>query len=248
MLSIQNVSKSYAKSGVKAVDNLNLGVKPGEIFGFIGPNGAGKTTTIKMMTGILMPDAGSITINGHDMQKDPLAAKQSIGFVPDTHEIYDALKGIEYLNFMADMYGVNDRDKNQRMEKYLHMLELSSAVSEPIKSYSHGMKQKLTIIGALLHDPALWVLDEPLTGLDPKSSHLLKTSMQEHCSRGNTVFFSTHILEVAERLCHRIGIIAEGKLVAVGTLDELRSNRLDASLENIFLEITDKEDFTQEAL
>lgn len=241
MLKISNLSKSYTKGNKKAVDSLNLEIKNGEIFGFIGPNGAGKTTTIKMITGILNPDRGEIEINGHSLKDDPIAAKMSMGYVPDNHDIYEMLTGREYLSFMADMYNVPMRERKERIERYLSQFELDKAVDSQIKSYSHGMKQKLVITGALLHEPALWILDEPLVGLDPRSAMLLKEQMRAHCSAGNTVFFSTHVLEVAERLCDRIGIIDHGRLIAVGTLDELRSNSGE-TLESIFLERTAKAD------
>lgn len=239
MLKITNLSKSYAKGTKKAVDSLNLEIQNGEIFGFIGPNGAGKTTTIKMITGILIPDQGEIEINGHSLRNDPIAAKKSMGYVPDNHDIYEMLTGREYLSFMADMYGVPMRERKERIERYLKQFELDKAVDNQIKSYSHGMKQKLVITGALLHEPALWILDEPLVGLDPRSAMLLKEQMRAHCSAGNTVFFSTHVLEVAERLCDRIGIVDKGRLIAVGTLDELRSSSGE-TLESIFLERTAK--------
>lgn len=240
MLNIVDVSKSYNKGAIKAVDCLNLYVPQGEIFGFLGPNGAGKTTTIKMMTGILTPDSGTITVNGYDIQKNPLEAKKNIGYVPDNPDVYEKLTGIEYLNFMADMYRVLKRERTERIEYYLEMFQLKDAAGDLIKSYSHGMRQKIVISGALLHKPALWVLDEPLVGLDPRSAHLLKEEMKRHCEQGNTVFFSTHILEVAEKLCDRVGIIHKGKLIAVGTLDELKSSEKTASLENIFLELTEQ--------
>ena len=240
MLKISNLSKSYAKGTKKAVDSLNLEIKNGEIFGFIGPNGAGKTTTIKMITGILIPDEGEIEINGHSLKSDPIAAKMSMGYVPDNHDIYEMLTGREYLCFMADMYDVPMLKRQERMEQFLKQFELDKAVDSQIKSYSHGMKQKLVITGALLHDPALWILDEPLVGLDPRSAMLLKEQMRAHCAAGNTVFFSTHVLEVAERLCDRIGIVDKGKLIAVGTLDELRSSSGE-TLESIFLERTAKD-------
>ncbi len=239
MLKITNLSKSYAKGTKKAVDSLSLEIKNGEIFGFIGPNGAGKTTTIKMITGILITDQGEIEINGHSLKNDPIAAKKSMGYVPDNHDIYEMLTGREYLSFMADMYGVPMRERKERIERYLKQFELDKAVDNQIKSYSHGMKQKLVITGALLHEPALWILDEPLVGLDPRSAMLLKEQMRAHCSAGNTVFFSTHVLEVAERLCDRIGIVDKGRLIAVGTLDELRSSSGE-TLESIFLERTAK--------
>lgn len=240
MLNIVDVSKSYNKGAIKAVDSLNLYVREGEIFGFLGPNGAGKTTTIKMMTGILTPDSGTITVNGYDIQKNPLEAKKNIGYVTDNPDVYEKLTGIEYLNFMADMYRVPKRERTERIEYYLEMFQLKDAAGDLIKSYSHGMRQKIVISGALLHKPALWVLDEPLVGLDPRSAHLLKEEMKRHCEQGNTVFFSTHILEVAEKLCDRVGIIHKGKLIAVGTLDELKSSEKTASLENIFLELTEQ--------
>ncbi|NLU53793.1 MAG: ABC transporter ATP-binding protein [Clostridiaceae bacterium] len=239
MLEIRNVSKTYSKGKIKAVDNISLEVRKGEIFGFLGPNGAGKTTTIKMIAGILPIDQGTITINGFDIEKNPVEAKLSMGYVPDTHDIYERLTGIEYLNFIADVYDVSAHDRKERIDKYLEMFEMKEAAGQPIKSYSHGMKQKIILTGALLHNPPLWILDEPLTGLDPRASHLLKQEMHEHCAKGNTVFFSTHILEVAEKLCDRIGIINKGRIIAVGTMDELRKSN-DASLESIFLELTEE--------
>jgi len=238
MIKIQSVSKSYAKGKIKAVDELNLHVKKGEIFGFIGPNGAGKTTTIKMLTGILEPDSGEIYINGKNIKTDTIEVKRSIGYVPDSQEIYDRLTGMEYLNFIGNIYGVSSTQRRQRIEKYLELFALKSAIGELVRSYSHGMKQKLMLIAALLHEPPLWLLDEPLVGLDPRSALTLKEAMRTHCDNGNTVFFSTHVLEVAERLCDRIGIIKDGKLIASGTLEELRSGETGASLEHIFFELT----------
>jgi ABC-2 type transport system ATP-binding protein len=239
MLELKNLTKSYARGTVKAVDRLSLKVERGEIFGFIGPNGAGKTTTIKMLTGILTPDSGSISVGGRCMLTEPVEAKKMIGYVPDSHDVWDRLKGIEYLNFIGDVYGVPEKERRVRIEKYLAMFDITSAAGEPVRSYSHGMKQKLTLTGALLHSPALWLLDEPLTGLDPKSALALKDEMRDHCRAGNTVFFSTHILEVAERLCDRIGIIYKGRLAAAGTMDSLRSGGKDATLEQIFFELTE---------
>ncbi len=239
MIRLNNVSKTYAKGKVKAVDGLSMHVKPGEIFGFIGPNGAGKTTTIKMISGLLKSDTGDIEVNKFNIRDNPLDAKRSIGYVPDSPEIYDRLTGIEYLNFIGDMFGVGERERRERTEKYLTLFELTQAAGDPIKSYSHGMKQKLVLISALLHNPPLWVLDEPLTGLDPKSAHLLKEEMRSHTQAGNTVFFSTHVLEVAEKLCDRVGIIDEGKLIAVGTIEELKSGKKSDSLESAFLSITE---------
>ena len=240
MISMEHVTKSYAKSTVKAVDDIQLHVKRGEVFGFIGPNGAGKTTTIKMLTGILPPDRGKIKINGFDIQTQPVEAKRCFGYAPDSHQVYDRLTGLEYLNFIGDMYGVAKADRQRQIEKYLTMFDLTKAAGSQIKSYSHGMRQKLALTGALLPDPQLWIMDEPMVGLDPKSAHLLKQEMRAHCQRGNTVFFSTHVLEVAEKLCDRIAIINHGKIVAVGTLEELRQGK-DESLETLFLELTDTE-------
>lgn len=239
MLKIDNLSKSYSKGNVKAVDGLNLHVKPGEIFGFLGPNGAGKTTTIKMIVGLLNPDSGSIRINNFDNSTQSLEAKRRIGYVPDNPDIYDKLTGLEYLNFMADVYRVGKNERKERIVYFLDMFGLTDAAGSIIKSYSHGMKQKIVLTGALIHNPDLWVLDEPMVGLDPKSAHLLKELMRKHCDKGSAVFFSTHVLEVAERLCDRIGIINKGKLVAVGTLDELKRGDNADTLENIFLELTE---------
>ena len=242
MLTLSHLSKAYAKGNVKAVDDLSLHVQRGEIFGFIGPNGAGKTTTIKMICGIINPDAGSICVHGHDLAKEPLAVKQDIGFVPAAASVYERLSGLEYLHFLADIYGVDAQTRAARMEKYLDMFELQDAADSPIKSYSRGMRQKLMLTGALLHHPPLWILDEPMVGLDPRAAHLLKQEMRAHCDAGNTVFFSTHVLDVAERLCDRIGIINHGRLVAVGTMEELRAGETGESLEELFLELTEGEE------
>ncbi len=239
MIELQNVCKTYAKGGKKAVDHLSLKVEGGELFGFIGPNGAGKTTTIKLMTGILTPDEGSVTMAGHRLDQERIAAQRLIGFVPDGNDLYDRLTGMEYLNFMADIYQVDAQHRKQHIEKYLDIFSLEDAVNNQIRSYSKGMKQKLVVIGALIHQPPVWILDEPLGGLDPRAAHLLKEEMIRHCQAGNTVFFSTHVLEVAEKLCTRIGVIAHGQLVAQGTLEELRSGEVGASLEQLFLELTD---------
>ncbi|MDL2225107.1 ABC transporter ATP-binding protein [Eubacteriales bacterium OttesenSCG-928-M02] len=241
MIRLEGVTKTYAKSNVHAVDNIDLHVQKGEVFGFIGPNGAGKTTTIKMITGILSPTSGRVLIDNVDILRDPVSAKMKMGYAPDSSEVYDRLSGLEYLNFVADMYQVPGEERRARMEKYLTMFEIKDAIGNQIKSFSHGMKQKLTLTGALIHNPDLWIMDEPMVGLDPRSSHLLKEEMREHCQKGNTVFFSTHVLEVAERLCDRIAIINQGKIVAIGTLEDLRAGR-DESLESLFLELTDKND------
>ncbi len=240
MIDIRNITKSYNNGAIKAVDDLSLEVKKGEIFGFIGPNGAGKTTTIKVIVGLLNPDKGSVLINGIDIMKDSIEAKRRIGYVPDNPELYERLTGTEYLNFMADIYEMPVDVRRQRIEYYLNMFGLEDAAPDLIKSYSHGMKQKIALTGALIHNPNVWIMDEPMVGLDPKSSHLLKNQMREHCDKGNTVFFSTHILEVAEKLCDRVGIIHKGKLIAIGTMDELRQGDIKESLENIFLELTEE--------
>ena len=241
MIKIENVSKSYVK-GKKSIDNLNLEIKNGEIFGFLGPNGAGKTTTIKMITGILNPDEGDIFIDGKSIQKEPLEAKKNFGFVPDSPDMFLKLKGIEYLNFLADIYEVPNEKRKERIETLTKKFEIYDDLNSEIQSYSHGMRQKIVICGVLLNNPKNWILDEPMTGLDPKSSYDLKEMMREHAKQGNTVFFSTHILEVAEKLCDRVGIINKGKLVFVGTFDEMKDKfKENASLEQLFLEITDDE-------
>ena len=241
MIELQDVSKSYNKGAVRAVDRLTLIVRPGEIFGFLGPNGAGKTTTIKMIVGILKPDAGRILVEGQDNQREPLAAKAATAYVPDEPEIYERLTGLEYLNFIGDVYGVAKKERLERIERWLEAFELRKAVGDPIQTYSHGMRQKIVLTGALLIDPRIFVLDEPMVGLDPRSAHQLKEAMRAHCDKGGTLFFSTHVMEVAERLCDRIGIIHHGRLAADGTLDELRRQAKDtASLENIFLQLTEK--------
>ena len=240
MIQVENVTKSYSKSKTKAVDNLTLKTTDGEIFGFIGPNGAGKTTTIKMLVGILKPDSGKIVIDGMDFAKSAIRLKSIIGYVPDSHDIYDRLTGIEYLNFIADIYSVPEHVRKTNIEKYLAMFRLEKAAGEVIRSYSHGMKQKIILAATLVHEPKLWILDEPMTGLDPKSALLLKEEMKAHCKKGNTVFFSTHVLEVAEHLCDRIGIIDNGSLVASGTLSELRTKaESETSLESVFFKLTE---------
>lgn len=239
MISIKNVSKSYDKK-VNAVDNASLEIEDGEIFGFLGPNGAGKTTTIKLITGVLLPDNGEVTINGIDIVKEPLAAKRQIGFVPDDPNIFLRLKGIEYLNFMADIYKVDKKERKEGIEKLADLMEMQTALNDKIQSYSHGMKQKIVIMAALLHKPPVWILDEPMTGLDPKSSFTLKEMMKEHKEAGKTVFFSTHILDVAEKICDRVAIINKGKILFCGTLEEMRKHRNEnESLEDMFLELTE---------
>nr|WP_245247375.1 MULTISPECIES: ABC transporter ATP-binding protein [unclassified Paenibacillus] len=235
------VTKSY-NDKVKAVDNLVLTVQGGEIFGFLGPNGAGKTTTIKMMTGIIQPTKGFIRINGTDISKAPLEAKKQFGYVPDSPDLFLRLKGLEYLNFMADMYDVPKDLRKERIEALARRFDLSHALSDPIQSYSHGMRQKIVIMGVLVHDPSVWILDEPLTGLDPKSSYILKEMMREHADSGKTVFFSTHVLEVAEKLCDRVAIINKGVVLFCGTFKEMQERfQSDMSLESLFLELTNHE-------
>jgi ABC-2 type transport system ATP-binding protein len=241
VIELTHVSKSYNKGKVKAVDDLSLTVRSGEIFGFLGPNGAGKTTTIKMIVGLLKPDMGTITINDLDTQRESLRCKAMTTYVPDYPAVYERLSGLEYLNFIGDVYGVPKKERLERIEKWLDIFELKQAVSSPIQSYSHGMKQKIVLTAALLPAPQVMVLDEPMVGLDPRAAHQLKELMREHCDQGKTLFFSTHIMEVAEKLCDRIGIINKGKLIASGTMDELKTiDHSDESLENIFLELTEK--------
>lgn len=239
MIKIENVTKSYIR-GKKSVDNINLEIKDGEIFGFLGPNGAGKTTTIKMITGILNPDQGDIYIDGKSIKKEPIEAKKAFGFVPDSPDMFLKLKGIEYLNFLAQIYEVPEKEKKERIQKLTKKFGIYNNLNEQIESYSHGMRQKIVICGALLNNPKNWILDEPMTGLDPKSSFDLKEMMKEHSRKGNAVFFSTHILEVAEKLCDRVGIINNGKIAFVGTLDEMKAQfNENTSLEELFLEITE---------
>lgn len=241
MIKLENVSKSYVK-GKKSVDTLNLEIRDGEIFGFLGPNGAGKTTTIKMITGILNSDEGKILVDDKDIKIDSISAKKTIGFVPDTPDIFLKLKGIEYLNFMGDIYEVPKEIRKQRIEELTKKFEIYDNLNEEMQGYSHGMRQKIILCGALLSNPKNWILDEPMTGLDPKASYDLKEMMRKHAKEGNCVFFSTHVLEVAEKLCDRVGIINKGKLIFVGTFDEMKSKLKDnGTLEELFLEITQDE-------
>jgi ABC-2 type transport system ATP-binding protein len=241
VIELNHVSKSYNKGRIKAVDDLTLTVKSGEIFGFLGPNGAGKTTTIKMIVGLLRPDSGTIAVEGLDTEKKSLEAKAITTYVPDYPNVYERLTGLEHLNFIGDVYGVPKAERLDRIGKWLELFELSQAVTNPIQSYSHGMKQKIVLAAALLPAPRVMVLDEPLVGLDPRAAHSLKELMREHCDQGKTLFFSTHIMEVAEKLCDRIGIINKGRLVACGTMEELKSlDRTQESLETIFLDLTEK--------
>ena len=238
MITIKNVSKSYNKKD-KVVKNLNLEIKDGEIFGFLGPNGAGKSTTIKMITGILDIDEGEILINNYSIKSNPIEAKKSFGYVPDNPDMFLKLKGIEYLNFIADMYEVSEEERKEKIEKLSEIFEIKDSLNNTIQSYSHGMRQKIVIIGSLLHSPKNWIIDEPMTGLDPKSTYELKQIMKKITSENKCVFFSTHILDVAEKLCDRIGIIDKGKLLFVGTLEEIREElKENKSLEELFMEIT----------
>jgi ABC-2 type transport system ATP-binding protein len=241
MLVLDDVNTYYGN--IHALQGISLTVKQGEIVTLIGANGAGKTTTLKMIVGLLRPDAGKIVVEGHDVATDGLAAKQVTTYVPDYPAVYERLTGLEYLNFMGDVYGVPKAERLDRIGKWLETFELASAVTNPIQSYSHGMKQKIVLTAALLPAPRVMVLDEPLVGLDPRAAHQLKELFREHCDQGKTLFFSTHIMEVAEKLCDRIGIIHKGRLVACGTMAELKAiDRTEAgqSLEEIFLELTDK--------
>ncbi len=237
MIEIKNVSKNYKKNN-KVINNLNLKINDGEIFGFLGPNGAGKTTTIKMMTGILDIDEGDILIDGKNIINDPIEAKKRLGFVPDNPDVFLKLKGIEYLNFIADVYDVSTENREKIITELAQRFEIFDVLNNKIESYSHGMRQKLIIISVLLHNPQNWILDEPMTGLDPKSSYELKNLMREHTKQNKTVFFSTHILDVAEKLCDRIGIIDKGNLLFVGTYEEMKKElKENKSLEELFMEI-----------
>lgn len=241
MIEIVDVNKSYNGKS-KAVDSLNLTINDGEIFGFIGHNGAGKTTTIKMLTGILNKDSGYIGINGIDITHEPMDAKKQFGYVPDSPDMFLRLKGIEYLNFMADMYDIDSETRKDRIKSLSERFEMATALNDKIQSYSHGMRQKIVIIGVLIHSPSIWILDEPMTGLDPKSSYTLKQMMREHADSGKTVFFSTHVLEVAEKLCDRVAIINKGKILFCGTINEMREHfKTNESLEEMFLEMTANE-------
>lgn len=241
MIEITNISKTFGGKN-KAVDNISLMVPKGEIVGFLGPNGAGKTTTLKMITGILKPDGGSIAINGIDIEKEPIEAKKQFGFVPDNPDMFLRLKGIEYLNFMADIYEVDSSKRKLRIDAMAERFDMTKALFDQIQSYSHGMRQKIVIMGALIHEPDVWILDEPMTGLDPKSSFMLKEMMKEHVEKGKTVFFSTHVLDVAEKICSKVAIINKGKILFYGSLEEMRQHFAEnQSLENMFLELVENE-------
>lgn len=234
MLSIEHLTKTYGDK--RAVDDLSLTIEAGQIYAFIGHNGAGKTTTLKSCAGILPFDGGDIKINGVSIQEDPITCKQIMAYLPDNPDLYEFLSGIKYLNFIADVYGVGAEERRERIEKYASLFEIRDNLGSPISSYSHGMKQKLALISAFLHKPKLILLDEPFVGLDPKAGHALKGLMREHCDRGGAIFFSTHVLDVAEKLCDRVAIIKNGKLLVSGSMDEVRGQE---SLEEVFLELAD---------
>ena len=232
MLKIEHLTKTYGEK--KAVDDLSLHIAPGEIYGFIGHNGAGKTTTLKSIVGILRFDEGEITIDGTSVKNDPLVCKKKLAYIPDNPDLYEFMTGIKYLNFISDIFGVSADDRQARIRKYADLFELTNDLAQPIASYSHGIKQKLAIISAWVHEPRLIIMDEPFVGLDPKASHLLKGMMRELCDRGGAIFFSTHVLEVAEKLCDKVAIIKAGKLIRSGTMEEVKG---DDSLEEVFLEL-----------
>ncbi len=239
MIKFENVTKVYNKK-VRAVDDISFRVKGGEIVGFIGPNGSGKTTTMKLLTGIIKADVGKITVNHFNIRRDPIKAKESIGYIADSPDMFLRLKGSEFLDLMGDIYRVPERKRRERTESICERFDLTDALSSPIMSYSHGMRQKIMVAAALMHNPPVWILDEPMVGLDPKSAYELKQMMREHAKAGNAVFFSTHVLEVAEKLCDRVMIIKKGKILFDGTLENLESQNKNESLEKIFLELTEK--------
>ena len=232
MLNIEHLTKTYGEK--KAVDDLSLHIAPGEIYGFIGDNGAGKTTTIKACCGILQSDSGEVYIDGVSVKENPIAAKAKLAYIPDNPDLYEFMTGIQFLNFIGDVFGVSAEDRQARIRKYADLFELTNDLAQPISAYSHGMKQKLAVISALLHEPKLLIMDEPFVGLDPKASHILKELMRELCKNVGAMFFSTHVLEVAEKLCDKVAIIKGGKLIKSGTMEEVKG---DASLENVFLEL-----------
>lgn len=232
MLRIENLTKTYGEK--KAVDNLSLRIAPGEIYGFIGHNGAGKTTTLKAVVGILQFDKGEVFIKGESIRKNPLACKQKIAYIPDNPDLYEFMTGIKFLNFIADIFGVPEEKRQERIRKYADLFEMTENLAQPIASYSHGMKQKLAIISAWIHEPKLIIMDEPFVGLDPKAAHILKQMMREICDEGGAIFFSTHVLEVAEKLCDKVAIIRNGQLIQSGTMQEVKG---DDSLEEVFLEL-----------
>ena len=235
MLKIEHLIKIYGDK--KAVDDLSLHIKPGEIYGFIGHNGAGKTTTLKSIVGILQFDSGEIYIDGRSIKESPIECKKNFAYIPDNPDLYDFMTGIKYLNFIADIFGVEESVRQERIRKYAGMFEITDDLAQPIASFSHGMKQKLAIIAAWIHNPKLIIMDEPFVGLDPKAAHLLKGMMRDVCDNGGAIFFSTHVLEVAEKLCDKVAIIKGGKLIRSGTMEEVKG---DNSLEDVFLELEDE--------
>lgn len=235
MLRINNLTKKYGNK--TAVDNLSLHINPGEIYGFIGHNGAGKTTTIKSACGILQFDEGDIFVDGVSIKENPVECKKQIAYIPDNPDLYEFMTGVRFLNFIADIFGVTASDRQQRIRKYADAFEITDDLAQPISAYSHGMKQKLAIISALIHEPKLIIMDEPFVGLDPKASHLLKEIMRDLCNKGSAIFFSTHVLEVAEKLCDKVAIISGGKLIKSGTMEDVKG---DSSLENVFLELEEE--------
>ena len=235
MLKIEHLTKTYGDK--KAVDELSLHIQPGEIYGFIGHNGAGKTTTIKSACGILQYDRGEIYVDGISIREDPLACKAKIAYIPDNPDLYEFMTGIQFLNFVSDIFSVSARDRQERIRRFGDAFELTEDLAQPVSAYSHGMKQKLAIISALIHEPRLVIMDEPFVGLDPKASHLLKELMREICDDGGAIFFSTHVLEVAEKLCDKVAIIKGGRLIRSGTMEEVKG---DDSLEEVFLELEDE--------
>ena len=235
MLKIEHLSKIYGDK--KAVDDLTLHINSGEIYGFIGHNGAGKTTTLKSVVGILQFNQGEIFVDGKSIKEDPLGCKKEIAYIPDNPDLYDFMTGIKYLNFVADIFAVSAADRKERIKKYADLFELTEDLAQPIAAYSHGMKQKLAIIAAWIHEPKLIIMDEPFVGLDPKASHILKEMMREVCNTGGAIFFSTHVLEVAEKLCDKVAIIKDGKLIRSGTMEEVKG---DDSLESVFLELEEE--------
>lgn len=234
MLEINGLSKSYGSH--KAVDNLSMRIANGEIHGFIGHNGAGKTTTLRSIAGIMQFEEGTITIDGHSIKDEPLACKKIMAYIPDNPDLYEFMSGIQYLNFIADIFGVDEKTRDEKIHRYTDLFEITDVLDDAISSYSHGMKQKLAIVSAWIHEPKLILMDEPFVGLDPKASHILKQMMREFCDQGNAILFSTHVLEVAEKLCDRVAIIKDGKLIRSGTMEEVKG---DSSLESVFLELED---------
>ncbi len=232
MLKIEHLTKKYGEK--KAVDDLSLHIQPGEIYGCIGHSGAGKTTTLKSAVGILQFDEGRITLNGHSIKDEPVQCKRDLAYIPDNPDLYEYMSGIKYLNFIGDIFAIPAAERQEKIRKYADIFELTADLAQPISAYSHGMKQKLAVISAWMHSPKLIIMDEPFVGLDPKAAHLLKEMMHEHCDAGGAIFFSTHVLEVAEKLCDKVAIIKQGKLIKAGTMEEVKG---DDSLEDVFLEL-----------